>query len=122
MSTTNPAYARHEHADSGEIEPEDLHRGESDVSVDKEEQEYVNTVPEDNAFDTLGDSVQHVIEDENDYESAAEDLSDNNSTQSRDDHSNVAKSDNKYSNIGGGGGGGQLGGYAGDNDEDHGYY
>ena len=122
MSTTNPAYAKHEHVDGGEIEPGDLHRRDSNLSIDKEEQKYINKVPEDNVSNTVGDDVQPVVEDENGYESAAEDLSDNNSTQSRDDHSNVAKSDNKYSNIGGGGGGGQLGGYAGDNDEDHGYY
>ena len=58
-------------------------------------------VPEDNASNTVGDDVQPVVEDENGYESAAEDLPDDNSTQSRDDHSNVAKSDNENSNIGG---------------------
>ena len=64
----------------------------------------------------MGDNVQHVIEDENGYESAAEDLPDNNLTQSRDDHSNVANSDNEDSNTGGGGVvGGALGGYDNDN-------
>ena len=121
VSITNPTYAKHEHMDSGEIGPADLHRGESNLSIAKEEQKYINKVPEDNASDTLGDDAQHEAEDENGYESAAEDLPDNNSTQSRDNHSNVAKSDNEDSNIGGGGGGGggALGGYAGDSDEDH---
>ena len=118
--TTNPAYAKHEHTDSGEIEPQNLHRGESNLSIDKEEQEYVNKVPEDNASNTVGDGV---VEDENGYESAAEDLPNNNLTSSRDDHSNIAEYDNEYSkfNIGGGSGGGMgiLGGYAGDDDEDH---
>ena len=109
MSTTNPAY---EHADSGDIESVNLHRGESNLSIDKEEQEYVNKVPEDNASNTVGDDVQPVVEDENGYESAAEDLPDNNSTQSRDDHSNIA---NENSNIGGGVVGVALGGYASDN-------
>ena len=96
MSTTNPAY---EYADTGEIEPRDLHRGESNLSKDKEEQECVNKVPEDNASNTVGDGVQHnIVEDENGYESAAE--------------------DSKF-NIGGGSIGGALGGYAGDDDEDH---
>ena len=112
MSTTNPAY---EYADSGDIEPENRHRGESNLSIDKEEQECSNKVPEDNASNTVGDDVQSVVEDENGYESAVEDQPDNNSIQSRDDHSNVAESDNKYSNIGGGGVVGiAFGGYADD--------
>ena len=113
VSGTNPTYyAKHEHADSGEI---DHHR--PNISVDKEEQEYVNTSPDDNASDTLGDGVQHVAQDENGFESAAEDQPDNNLTQSGDDHCNVAKPDNEDSNGGGGGGvvGGALGGYADDN-------
>ena len=117
VSTTNPAFAKHEHADGGEIGSGDLHRGESNLSIDKENQEYVNKVPEDNASNTLGDSVQRVVQDENGFESAAEDQP--NSNQSGDDHSNVAKSDNPYYNVGGGIG--ALSGYAGDvDDDDHG--
>ena len=98
MSTTNPAYAKHEHVDGGEIEPGDLHRRDSNLSIDKEEQKYINKVPEDNVSNTVGDDVQPVVEDENGYESAAE--------------------DSKF-NIGGGSVGGALRGYAGVDDEDH---
>ena len=108
-------YAKHEHADSGEIEPRDLHHGGSKLSVDKEEQ--IKMVPDDNASNTWGDGVQHVAQDENGFESTVEDQPNNNSTQSGDDHSNVVKPDNKDSNSGGGGGvvEGALGGYADDN-------
>ena len=34
VSITNPTYAKHEYADSGEIEPEVLHHGDSNLSID----------------------------------------------------------------------------------------
>ena len=107
MSITNPEYAKHEHVDSGKDELGDLHRGDSNLSVDKEEQKYVNTVLEDNASNTLGDGIQHEYQDEDGFESAESDVDqpDNNLTRSGDDHSKVAKSDNEDSNIGGGDGG-----------------
>ena len=117
VSIANPAYTKHEHADDREIEPENLHRGESNLSIDKEEQENINKVPEDNASNTLGDGVQHVAQDENGFKSAESDLDqpDNNSKQLGDD-GNAAKSDNEDSNFGGDGVGRALtlGGYADD--------
>ena len=108
MSITNPEYTKHEPVDSEEDEPGDRHRGESNLSVesDKEKQEYVNTVPEDNASSTLDDGVQREDQDEDGFESAESDVDqpDNNLTRSGDNRSNVAKSDNDDSNIGGGGG------------------
>ena len=98
--------------DRGENEPEDRHRGESNLSVDQEEQEYVNMVPEDNA---LGDGIP---QNGKGLESAYVDQPDNNSKQVGSD-SSAAKSDDEDSNFGGGGVGRPLtlGGYA--DDEDH---
>jgi hypothetical protein len=111
ISGTNPEY---EQKDGGEIDPVNVHRGESNLSVeanvDQEEQE-LNAVQEDNASNTSSDGVS---QDENGFESA-NDQPDDNSEQLRDD----GNTDNEHSNgSGDGGGGGFILGY----DEDRRLY
>ena len=109
ISFTNQIY---EHTDSGEIEP-DLHCRDADLHGDQEEPNCVG-VPDNNTSDSLGGGA---VQDEKGLESSGGnvDQPEDNLEQLGGDSSRIKP---EYSNIGGGMAG-ALGGYGGDDDEDH---
>ena len=115
ISVTNQVYEQYEHTDSGknnlddDREP-DRHRGDANLPVDEKEPEFVDA-RENPVSDSLSEGG---VQDEQGLESS---------------DSNVVPPENNPEQFGGDsstaadhGGTGALGGYGGDDDEDHGIY